>query len=76
MHAVTRGIILTTWRAKDAAGHRLATPLEDTCLPSLLRIVAGAAVLKDAGLYIVGAIIIRSLADFVGLPTYKEWNCV
>ena len=24
----------------------------------------------------VGAIIILSLADFVGLPTYKEWNCV
>ena len=23
----------------------------------------------------VGAIIIWSLADFVGLPTYKEWNC-
>ena len=27
-------------------------------------------------IYIVGAIIIWSLADFVGLPTYKEWNCV
>ena len=27
-------------------------------------------------LYTVGAIIIWSLADFVGLPTYKEWNCV
>ena len=24
----------------------------------------------------VGAIIIWSLTDFVGLPTYKEWNCV
>ena len=24
----------------------------------------------------VGAIIIWSLADFVGLPTYKEWNCI
>ena len=24
----------------------------------------------------VGAIIIWSLADFVGLPNYKEWNCV
>ena len=24
----------------------------------------------------VGAIIIWSLADFVGLPTYNEWNCV
>ena len=24
----------------------------------------------------VGAIIILSLADFVGLPTYKEWNCI
>ena len=26
--------------------------------------------------YTVGAIIIWSLADFVGLPPYKEWNCV
>ena len=24
----------------------------------------------------VGAIIIWSLADFVGFPTYKEFNCV
>ena len=27
-------------------------------------------------LFTVGAIIIWSRADFVGLPTYKEWNCV
>ena len=26
--------------------------------------------------YTVGAIIIWFLADFVGLPTNKEWNCV
>ena len=26
-------------------------------------------------MYTVGAIIISSLADFVGLPTYEEWNC-
>ena len=26
--------------------------------------------------YTARAIIIWSLADFVGLPTYKEWNCV
>ena len=27
-------------------------------------------------IHTVGAIIISSLADFVGLPTYKELNCV
>ena len=51
MHAVTRGIILTTRRAQDAAGQCLATPSEDTRLPSSLRTVAGAAVLKDVGCY-------------------------
>ena len=30
----------------------------------------------EGPLFTVGAIIIWSLADFVGLPTYKEWNCV
>ena len=32
--------------------------------------------LLNGSVYTVGAIIIWSLADFVGLPTYKEWNCV
>ena len=33
-------------------------------------------VLKLSSMNTVGVIMILSLADFVGLPTYKEWNCV